>query len=271
MSQLHILHISDLHYDDASKTKHIQVSEKLIEDIKRIESASAIRPDIVLFSGDLVNRGSDGRDAYRAVSTIYVEPLLSALGLTQEHFFCVPGNHDVDRDQCFKEFENGLKGELIDSDSLNRYYQDCLKHPHRYDPLRPKLAAYNEFDKSYDGISLCHKDDYLCTDKFEIRGIKIGIARLNSAWRSSGFDTDQCRLLIGSEVLDKAVSLLDDVDLRIAMAHHPLGWLAEWNEREVQNRLAKNFNLFFCGHLHNSNAILFRQILGGGRFQFVSE
>jgi predicted MPP superfamily phosphohydrolase len=262
MSILNILHISDLHFEEKSISQHKQLAAGLVTDLKVLKSEGIV-PDILLFSGDMVNKGSDGIESYKKVSTIYVEPLLSQCGLTQEHFFCVPGNHDVDRNHSYKELEQGLALQLIDSDSLREYHAECTSNPHRYEPFRQKFKAFKEFERSYRGVSHLYEDDFLNIDSFELKGLKIGIARFNSAWRSSGFGTDQGRLLIGAQTIEKSLELLEKCDIRLAVTHHPLGWLAEWDERECQNRLAKNFNFLFCGHLHDSNSVLFQQILGG--------
>src|SRR3546814_2950697 len=62
---INVLHLSDLHYD---RKKVIQYNQRLLldallRDIEKMCSRS-LKPDIIVFSGDLVQDGDNGSDNY---------------------------------------------------------------------------------------------------------------------------------------------------------------------------------------------------------------
>lgn len=63
-------------------------------------------------------------------------------------------------------------------------------------------------------------------------------------------DDDRGKLLIGERQIDNALNDLSDVDLKIAMFHHPLDWLKDFDKESIQSMLIENFDMVFHGHLH---------------------
>ena len=63
---------------------------------------------------------------------------------------------------------------------------------------------------------------------------------------------DLHRLLLGERNVDNAIAALSEVDLRLAVFHHPLDWLAEFDEQSVASRMYTAFDVLLCGHTHRS-------------------
>jgi predicted MPP superfamily phosphohydrolase len=215
----------------------------MLLDLEKLKTKHFLEPDLIVFSGDLVQRGSDGPDAFKSVSTELIEPLLNQLNLTQDQFFCCPGNHDVDRTKVFNEVENGIPTEVIDSASLDRYYQSCVNDPVRLGNLQRKLESFEQFQKAYASQHVVESNFFYSTSIVPIRGTKVGITSFNSAWRSSHLGSDKGRLILGLPIVEEASERIQDCDLKLAIVHHPQDWLEEWDQRETRNQIAKHFNI----------------------------
>jgi len=92
--------------------------------------------------------------------------------------------------------------------------------------------------------------------------IKIGIVALNSAWRSSDHRDDQGMIVIGSEILEEASKEISSCDIKVVLSHHGYDMFAEWDKQHLQSVMAKKFNLFCHGHIHDSNFSYVQSVLG---------
>jgi predicted MPP superfamily phosphohydrolase len=120
-----ILHLSDLHFEpDRSRDISI-VKQALLWDIRNLSEKHGISPDIVAFSGDLIQAGDFGyshdRNDYETVEEQFIKPLLENLSLTAKKLFICPGNHDIQRNIVDRDvyMEAGLKDQLSNRDSVN--------------------------------------------------------------------------------------------------------------------------------------------------------
>jgi hypothetical protein len=93
MAEITILHLSDLHYDPKRRVDQGIVLKALWDDLATL-CEEGISPDLIIFSGDLVNKGDDA-SAYEEAKENFIEPLLKTTGLHSDCLFIVPGNHDV--------------------------------------------------------------------------------------------------------------------------------------------------------------------------------
>src|SRR5262249_15111626 len=77
----------------------------------------------------------------------------------------------------------------------------------------------------------------------------------NTAWRATGEpdNIDYGHLILGERVVDRAISTLDNTDIRLAVFHHPLAWLSDVDQAAVESRLQAEFDMFFCGHVHRAS------------------
>ena len=160
----------------------------------------------------------------------------------------MPGNHDVDRSQISKAYEVGLAQTITDQKTFREFYQSAKKNPPDIDLLKQKLKYYYEFIGSQGRKSAKYSSLFYDVYEFETSGLTIGIAALNSSWRSSQYGPDDKRLIIGDHVIYEAASKIANSDIKICLCHHPLEMLAEWDTKPVRQALAKHFNLLLNGH-----------------------
>ncbi len=122
MALLTILHLSDLHWTEAKATDMRIVVNALCADLQHLSKNKNIRPDLIVFTGDLVLAGEDS-SAFQSARSNFIEPILSATDLPKDSFFIVPGNHDVSRKAVRANafLEAGALATLSSDESLNQF------------------------------------------------------------------------------------------------------------------------------------------------------
>ena len=251
-----ILHLSDLHIRASSTWSTIPI----LQDAKRMicEQANEENIDVVAFTGDIAFGGK--AEEYKLASD-WLEDLClkpSGLNLDAKGVMFVPGNHDVDRSQipaAARAIENDLANASEQADVAAHYLD-----PDSVKLLRRRHSAYYDFCKSFTGL-----DDLLSTAwtrVFEHSGKRIRFDGFNSSWLCRG-DDDHKRLLIGQPQLSDVLNVRSDADVAIALAHHPLGDLKEFDERNTAAHLRQHHDLFLRGHQHDADVIELKGGTGG--------
>ena len=84
----------------------------------------------------------------------------------------------------------------------------------------------------------------------EIRGLKVSIVGLNSAW-SCGRDGEKGRLWLGGRwQIGHLRPEFDKADMRIVLMHHPLDWFHEKEVPGLRPLFQRDFHFFLHGHEH---------------------
>lgn len=79
--KLSILQFSDLHMSKGKEKQAKRLADALLRDVERIKQDTKTSPDLVLFSGDLVQAGSDGVDAFLFAHDCFIEPVMKGVEL----------------------------------------------------------------------------------------------------------------------------------------------------------------------------------------------
>ncbi len=207
-------------------------------------------------SGDLVNKGGKDFDdilsAFTSFELHFIDPISTGIGLPKNRFFFCPGNHDIDRNADTKVNELGLRALLVDAAALRKFMSSGDS-----DGLQ-RVAGFKEFEKyfhsSYPG-SVSLTDHYQSSFVLELEdGRKVGLTSFNSAWRCYNSDTDKKALLLGEMQIVEARKALSDCAIKIAIVHHPLDWLADFDYKTINAFVAKDYDMLFCGHVHEGTA-----------------
>jgi len=116
-----LLHLSDIHpaaYDNLSR---------LAQDISSAVKRSNSSPTHVVASGDLGLKGANQKESAR-----FLIAVASNLGLEPSQVICVPGNHDVEKDNPTKPFQSYSKAILaITGDSSRTIVKPVDVYRHR--------------------------------------------------------------------------------------------------------------------------------------------
>jgi 3',5'-cyclic AMP phosphodiesterase CpdA len=81
-----IFHLSDIHLSKSKLSDFNFVQAALLADIKQRCPTRELKPQVVVFSGDLVQAG-EAADDFALARDKFVAPLLETLGLASDRFF----------------------------------------------------------------------------------------------------------------------------------------------------------------------------------------
>lgn len=254
MNSLNILHISDAHIQLSQKEEISEIIIKLVDDVLRVQKENNIKINLVCFTGDLIQRGDKAITDEKQMSIaeeILINPILKGLGLKGNNFIIVPGNHEVDVTKIIKATEKGL---LVNSlEEINENISDMN------DIYLERLDYFYKWvDNTYREDIIKGKIGYAFLR--EINNKKIGIACIDSAWRSSGRgNVEKGMLYVGIKQIKDLYQHIKTADLKICLMHHPVDWLSDYESNIIERELTK-FDIVLCGHVHeNDNKAVCRQ------------
>lgn len=243
------LHISDIHMRVRDAWSQDVVLKAMCDHISR-QRADGMVADFILVTGDLAFSGK--ANEYSLVAG-FLNDLTTASGVSKERIFCVPGNHDINRERqqmCFVGARTSLQ---------NQNQIDALLSPGEdLETLLKRQENYRQFQSAYfTGQDRTWTGDGLgYVSCLTIDNVRIAIIGLDSAWLAEGGMGDHGKLLIGERQVINALNLANAFDphILIGMAHHPFHLLQEFDRRPVQNRIEHTCHFFHCGHLHEPEA-----------------
>jgi predicted phosphodiesterase len=249
------LHLSDLHFNASRLQAWNQdiVLKKLLDDLREQIAESGAKPDFVLISGDIA---FSGQPVEYKLAQDFFDDVLYVTNLSRERLFLVPGNHDVNRE----DISSGAKAitEAIANKKLKEDFRTFVGQVLRTDEdqalLFKRLQAYQGFVSDYlsDRRHLVYSSaQYFYVYELNLLGKRIAILCLNSAWLCYGGDEDRNRILLGEYQVRTALNHAEDVDLIVALLHHPFNWLHDLDREDIEALLTGQCDFILHGHLHH--------------------
>jgi predicted MPP superfamily phosphohydrolase len=245
---MRIIHFSDLHYG-----KHNDRIERMLPILTKELDAINVekRIDLIVLSGDLVWTGENEKN-FEIVQKEFINPLLSKLNISQDSFILTQGNHENSKD----EKELSLVKEHIDRFEKNDEVDSFVsKDDEQFNLSFVKSENYFNFVKSFyknDDINKLYQ-----VFKRKIDGKKIGIVSFNSSWRAF-IGNHANKLLIPKSIVNKAIKKIKDCNIKIAVIHHPIEDLKDFNQFEIEDIIHEQFHVLTSGHYHKHKpSILF--------------
>jgi tetratricopeptide (TPR) repeat protein/predicted phosphodiesterase len=256
MTGLTWLHLSDWHQAERKFNRKV-VCDALIKDIN---ARGKINPhlskiDFIVFSGDAANTGQP--DEYIKATEDLFKPLLEACQLGQDRLFIVPGNHDLDRDLI----PAALSKPLNSNEEVEPWWSEEKKRTQLSQPFQ----SFHRFLTDCTGQK---PPEYCSFTSFVIEGKNIALLGINSAWMSArhkdeaGEFRDQGYLCIGEPQIYESLEKISDSDIKIAVLHHPLDWLAPFDLSRNEVHLKRKCNFILHGHAHKPGASAIRDNFG---------
>lgn len=244
------LHISDFHLREGQELPQKAVLTAMLEDIER-RCAAGLVVDFVLATGDLTFSGSESE--YALVAAFFGE-LSSITRLSRDMIFCIPGNHDVQRDR-YKALFFGARQKLQSENNVYTFLSDTeerdtlLLRQEGFTNFLERTLVSQERKRTADGLGY--------VSVLDIDDLRIAIIALNSAWLSEGGSTDERRLLLGEHQVVAAINMATCVapHIIVGMQHHPFDYLRRFDQQSTQRRLEDACHVFHHGHLHQPDAM----------------
>ncbi|WP_218920026.1 SUMF1/EgtB/PvdO family nonheme iron enzyme [Chondromyces crocatus] len=251
MPPLRWLHLSDLCLGEGGRHRRPQALEGLLRAFGEGGALSGRRPDLVFCTGDVALSGKP--EQYR-MAWWFFEDLARATGVPIERIFVVPGNHDVDRARVSPRFSLSLD---------DRAAAEAFFGP---EGIEDRAIAFRRFDafsalqRDGFGLQLSAERPFLLA-RCTVAGRRVGVLGLNSAWLAHE-DGARGRLLVGEGVVRKGLAALKEElhgerpEVRVALLHHPLGWLRDFEQAAIRELLMEGVDFVLHGRPSGERAVL---------------
>ncbi len=264
MGTLAWLHLSDWHHKEMDEDR-TKLRDKLLKDIRdRAQiSPTLSKIDTIFFSGDISFSGQ--REQFDSAKKELITPISAILG-KKIPVFCVPGNHDVDRDGILK-IPAKLRRQLSSPDVSREELQKLVCNRATVTHLN---LPFKNFYKFCESIKFKYNPSKLYrVARLRAAETTIGIICINTAWnsarfrihhhddkRSSGGEPrlwDYGLLKITESQLQRALNDIGQFDLGILVMHHPLHWIDEAEQAKIEQMLYQHCHIILHGHEHRPN------------------
>lgn len=262
-----LLHLSDLHRDVEMDFSPAEVVETLLADVNLVlGSGSQAAVDVVVISGDMVQHGNSQREYEQTeelLSCLYGQlfPDLAATG-DKSRLVLVPGNHDVDHEQCERAIAGFFDETKHESGIHNKQKKGTIPIYFKRREHRRKFANFAKLLKSQTGKDWPEDFDQQFLDYpvlqpeegSQTRGLVF--LGLNSAYlvrndrNDAGLDPEA--MAASRSLLKSSYPTQDWV--RVLVQHHPISSADPSPSDHVEylgvSALLRDVSLVMHGHAH---------------------
>jgi predicted MPP superfamily phosphohydrolase len=226
------LHLSDLHLcSDRTGWKANKVIDTLKQDLLEMKQQQQLKPDLLFFTGDLaygqLGSGDLSIQAQFEQVHLLITEICQIFSLSTQQVFIVAGNHDVNR-SCIGEMPS-IYLETITKKSYDESVEkvNAMLNSANQDwqQFMPRLNDYKIFIQKYYPHLLQDEKRLTYAIEKQINSINVGIAGFNSAWSCSKENEKGNLWLGGKWQINTLSEKINNCDIKIALAHHPLTWL----------------------------------------------
>ena len=241
------LHISDIHMCVRDVWSQDVVLNSMCEHIGS-QRKEGMEVDFILVTGDLAHSGKE--QEYELVRDFF-DALQASSDVSRERIYCVPGNHDVDRNRqqmCFL----GARTHLQNQNQID----DFLSGGEELKTLLQRQEAFRGFQASYFATQerVRTPDDLAYVSSVVIDDVHLSILGLDSAWLSQGGPDDHGKLVVGERQAINGLQLMQSADVPphviVCMVHHPFHLLQAFDRPRITKRIEEACHFVHCGHLH---------------------
>ncbi|MGH9903973.1 MAG: metallophosphoesterase family protein, partial [Pyrinomonadaceae bacterium] len=236
-----LLHISDIQLQDVERESFLP---PLIYDLKKLKARYALKPQVLVVSGDLAERGTT--EEFRRVEA-FLRDVASELSLDTSRIVIVPGNHDIN----WKDCETG------------HFADPKITPPQPYPEKWRKFMDF--FDSFYaenrpEGLKFTLEQPWTI---FELEPLKMVFAGINSTWSESHLKKHHFGLIGESQIqwFSEKLSGYKHRDwFRVAVLHHNIAVTNKKDDSYLKDSalfyydIYRNVNLVLHGHTHQATA-----------------
>ncbi|QND73507.1 metallophosphoesterase family protein [Tardiphaga robiniae] len=259
------LHITDLHAGMPSQDwLWPTLKTLLLDDIEKIHKVAGDL-DLVIFSGDLTQRGT--KSEFDQLDSILGElwSLFQKLGFLPK-LFVLPGNHDVQRPPLSSTIRT-LKRWWDEPEVQSEFF--ATKDNEYRNSIESAFREYSAWIDRNTGKNyglLPTNSGLLPGDQSTVitkENLRIGLVGLNSTWLQLDNDNYESRLHVDTKQLLNVTQQDPDAwcsqnDLNLLVAHHPTSWLHEQSAAHWDNEINPpgRFSAHLFGHVHVPSALV---------------
>lgn len=248
-----LIQISDIHFSESSAQIGLRAAAIKSAVLAKIPMPETI---FILLTGDVADTGnvSEYKLAKEFISTL--KSSFQGSGISEVKIVAIPGNHDLNLRQ-----ESDVRQFILDN--IEQYVsKEVDTAGSGFAEILAPQNNFFEFEASVSDASAVPITDRLFYQrKFVVGNHTVSFGCFNTAWLSRRREI-QSKLYLPKQILITSTS--DDVDLSIALFHHPSNWLNADNARDVSHFIEQNFDVVLTGHEHNPDVIRTLNIRGEG-------
>lgn len=258
MISIRWLHLTDFHQGmGGQKWLWPGMRDRVFEDLARLQEKMGGPWDLVLFTGDLTQRGS--AEEFQAIE----ENLARLWAHFQElgsnpRLLAVPGNHDLVRPAPRKATVKALGTWWSDRDISDEFWRDDASDYRRL--VAEAFKPYSEWQRTsrFHGQPLTPghlPGDFSFTLPKD--GVNLGVVGLNSAFLQLTAENFEGKLALDPRQFQAACGgdssdWLARHDATILLTHHPQSWLHPQAAMSFEQEIlaGDNFTVHLFGHMH---------------------
>lgn len=258
MTSIRWLHLTDFHQGmGGQKWLWPGMREQVFEDLTRLREKMGGPWDLVLFTGDLTQKGSPEEFQAFEKNLDRLWEHLRTLG-PAPRLLAVPGNHDLVRPAPRKGTVKALARWWDDKDISDEFWKDDVGEYRRL--VAEAFKSYSDWQRT----SEFHVHDLtpgLLPGDFSFTltkdDVSLGVVGLNSAFLQLTAEDYEQRLALDPRQFQAACSgdssdWLARHDATILLTHHPQNWLHPRAATSFEQEILAggNFTLHLFGHMH---------------------
>lgn len=231
-----IFHLSDMHFSDKNQIELGHV-EKMVQVLNKTENIAD--EYMVIVSGDIANKGYKRHYNF---ADLFLSRLIEGIEIKtgKKALLCiVPGNHDVNFDNCDLSLEMIKKG--YEDDNLGVLVSKYLHH----------MTDFFEYSSKHNCFS---EGNRIVSKKcIEFDRMSLGVVLVNSAPFSllGGNADDMGYHFLSDEDINKIKSIAD-CDYNILVIHHSIEWFSHDVKSQLREIIGSKYSLLLTGHEHES-------------------
>lgn len=238
-----------------SRSKTHKLMDLLKEDIARIQMQYNTKINMVCISGDLIDCGDKSIEELEIVLNEVINPLMCELNLEKEHFFVVPGNHEIKKSEIVEYIEKGLELTLKTEAEIEKFLSQ------KDTGSVKRINYFQDFSLKFGGVPIAN-NDFFKSYCLSINGITFGVVCVNSAWRSTGIgQAEKGKMIVGRKQIIDGFESIKTADIKICMMHHPLDWLVSEDEAAIE-KCINQYDVVLNGHIHETSTQIYTSYNG---------
>ena len=259
MKSLNWLHISDFHCGQGSQWLWNNFKHVFLADLEHVIKKIG-RLDLVIFSGDLTQRGSEEEFNVLTSQLIEMWEVFRSVG-SDPLIFHVPGNHDLVRPAAKDARVKMLAHWQDDPDIPAEFWADGPSNQYK-SVVTEAFGNYMEWSSSLHAVGIKTPaviEGIIPGDRsasVEIDGISVGIIGLNSAFLHYS-DNMQGKLELDLRQLNALTennppAWLQRQTINLLVTHHPPDWLSKEAGENYSTEIfpSGRFLAHLYGHMH---------------------
>ena len=245
---MYIAHLSDLHIAPADRPEVSRLDVELCAKLRNFREERGCVLDLLVLSGDLVNHGSGD---YTRVQTT-VDELCKATGVTGDQVFIVPGNHDVQWEQCRVQpfYEEVVRGLKENPESINTITETKISQ------MAPGFQAFCAFAGRfpfYDRARL-RLPGFFRHELTSQDNLRLRLCGVNSALVSGPLDASIARpptdRVLGLDLVEQMLPSVDQAIVTVVVSHYPPWCVHEHKHESFIDALTQTGVILLTGHCH---------------------